>query len=89
MNEEKAVYILKEARINQKCKLVCPDNTEDCLDCENEAIQVILKLYEKQNNKIQKALDFINDENNFFEDGESWQNVLKIKEILEEKNEKD
>lgn len=89
MNEEKAVYILKEARIAQKCKLVCPDNTEDCLDCENEAIQVILKLYEKQNNKIQKALDFINDENNFFEDGESWQNVLKIKEILEEKNEKD
>ena len=35
-------------------------------------------------NKIKKALDFINDENNFFEDGENWQNVLKIKEILEE-----
>ena len=48
------------------------------------AIEGILKLYEKQNNKIQKALDFINDENNFFEDGENWQNVLKIKEILEE-----
>lgn len=48
------------------------------------AIEGILKLYEKQNNKIQKAIDFINDENNFFEDGESWQNVLKIKEILEE-----
>lgn len=84
MNEEKAVYILKEARINQKCKLVCPDNTEDCLDCENEAIQVILKLYENKKDKIQKAIDFINDENNFFEDGENWQNVLKIKKILEE-----
>lgn len=84
MNEEEAVYILKEARINQKCKLVCPDNTGDCLDCENEAIQVILKLYEKQKDKIQKAIDFINNENNFFEDGENWQNVLKIKEILEE-----
>ena len=84
MNEEKAVYILKEDRINQKCKLVCPDNTEDCLDCENEAIQVILKLYEKQKDKIKKAIDFINDENNFFEDGENWQNVLKIKKILEE-----
>ena len=48
------------------------------------AIEGILKLYEKQNNKIQKAVDFINDENNFFEDGENWQNVLKIKEILEE-----
>lgn len=86
MNEEKAVYILKEARINQKCKLVCPDNTGDCLDCENEAIQVILKLYEKQKDKIKKAIDFINDKNNFFEDGENWQNVLKIKEILEEEN---
>lgn len=85
MKEEKAVYILKEARINQKCKLVCPDNTEDCLDCENEAIRVILKLYEKQKDKIKKAIDFINDENNFFEDGENWQNVLKIKEILEGK----
>lgn len=49
------------------------------------AIEGILKLYEKQNNKIQKAIDFINDENNFFEDGESWQNVLKIKKILEGK----
>lgn len=37
-------------------------------------------------NKIKKAIDFINDENNFFEDGENWQNVLKIKEILEEEN---
>ena len=35
-------------------------------------------------NKIKKAIDFINDENNYFEDGENWQNVLKIKEILEE-----
>lgn len=49
------------------------------------AIEGILKLYEKQKDKIKKAIDFINDENNYFEDGESWQNVLKIKEILEEK----
>lgn len=35
-------------------------------------------------NKIKKAIKFINDENIFFENGESWQNVLKIKEILEE-----
>lgn len=44
------------------------------------------EIIEKQNNKIQKALDFIDDENNFFEDGENWQNVLRIKEILEEEN---
>lgn len=50
------------------------------------AIEGILKLYEKQKDKIKKALDFINDGNNFFEDGENWQNVLKIKEILEEEN---
>ena len=37
---------------------------------------------EKEKNK--KAIDFINDNNNYFEDGENWQNVLKIKEILEE-----
>lgn len=49
------------------------------------AIEGILKLYEKQKDKIKKAIDFINDENNFFEDGENWQNVLKIKEILEGK----
>lgn len=48
------------------------------------AIEGILKLYEKQKDKINKAIDFINDENNFFEDGENWENVLKIKEILEE-----
>ena len=36
-------------------------------------------------NKIKKAVDFINNGNNYFEDGENWQNVLKIKEILEEK----
>ena len=35
-------------------------------------------------NKIKKAVDFINNGNNYFEDGENWQNVLKIKEILEE-----
>lgn len=63
MNEEEAVYILKEARINQKCKLVCPDNTEDCLDCENEAIQVILKLYEKQTNIIKNAINYIQHNN--------------------------
>ena len=49
-----------------------------------EAIETLLTAYEKEKDKIKKAIDFINDENNFFEDGENWQNVLKIKEILEE-----
>ena len=44
----------------------------------------LLLAYEKEKEKNKKALDFINDKNNYFEDGENWQNVLKIKEILEE-----
>ena len=51
---------------------------------EVSAIETLLTAYEKEKEKIQKAIDFINDENNFFEDGENWQNILKIKNILEE-----
>ena len=49
-----------------------------------EAIETLLTAYEKEKEKNKKALDFINNENNYFEDGENWQNILKIKEILEE-----
>lgn len=60
------------------------NGTEVLEEEEKQDIDIVLNFIEKQNNKIQKAIDFINDENNFFEDGESWQNVLKIKKILEE-----
>ena len=40
--------------------------------------------YEKEKEKNKKAIEFIDDKNNYFEDGENWQNILKIKEILEE-----
>lgn len=73
-------------------KWLCKTHSEFCkagaVGIPNEeffATEIVLNFIKKQNNKIQKALDFINDENNFFEDGENWQNVLKIKEILEEK----
>lgn len=73
-------------------KWLCKTHSEFCkvgaAGIPNEeffATEIVLKLVYKQNNKIQKAIDFINDENNFFEDGENWQNVLKIKEILEGK----
>lgn len=49
-----------------------------------QAIETLLTAYEKEKEKNKKAIDFINDKNNYFEDGENWQNVLKIKEILEE-----
>ena len=57
---------------------------EVSVDVFIRAIETLLTAYEKQKDKIKKAIDFINDKNNFFEDGENWQNVLKIKEILEE-----
>lgn len=49
-----------------------------------QAIETLLTAYEKEKEKNKNAIDFINDENNYFEDGENWQNILKIKEILEE-----
>ena len=85
MNEEKSIEILNAFKNYNKffedLKFVVTFEAKESI---NIAIETILTSYEKQNNKIQKAIDFINDENNFFEDGENWQNVLKIKEILEE-----
>lgn len=46
-------------------------------------ISILLNLIEKQNKKIENAIKFIEDGNNYFEDGENWENVLKIKDILE------
>ena len=52
---------------------------------KEKEIELLRKAVTRLQNKIKKAIDFINDGNNFFEDGENWQNVLKIKEILEGK----
>ena len=85
MNEEKSIEILNAFKNYNKffedLKLVVTFEAKESMDI---AIETLLTSYEKQKNKIKKAVDFINDENNFFEDGENWQNVLKIKEILEE-----
>lgn len=88
MNIEESIMYLK-IKINTSKKQI--ESGEIWLDSlvseeknSNEAIETLLTTYEKQKDKIKKAIDFINDENNFFEDGENWQNVLKIKEILEE-----
>ena len=91
MNIEEAIDILKNSIADyvigeycEKCadNKICDDRNEDCY--YQQAIDTVITAYEKQKDKIKKAIDFINDENNFFEDGENWQNVLKIKEILEE-----
>ena len=50
----------------------------------NSKVEELEEELEKEKEKNKKAIDFINNENNYFEDGENWQNILKIKEILEE-----
>ena len=85
MNEERSLEILNQFKnYNKFFEDLTITMTFETKESMNIAIETLLTSYEKQNNKIQKAIDFINDENNFFEDGENWQNVLKIKEILEE-----
>lgn len=39
-------------------------------------------LYYNEKCKNKKAIDFIEDDKNYFEDGENWKNVTTIKEIL-------
>ena len=85
MDEERSLEILNQFKnYNKFFEDLTITMTFEVKESMNIAIETLLTSYEKQNNKIQKAINFINDENNFFEDGESWQNVLKIKEILEE-----
>ena len=81
-NEKKAIEVLKHCKdrnFSAFDKMYFDDETNMYVF---QAIEILLTFYEKQKDKIKKAVDFIDDENNFFEDGENWQNVLKIKEIL-------
>ena len=71
-------YNKKPKEENRKFKMLQVDNIDI------KAIETLLTAYEKEKEKNKKAIDFINDKNNYFEDGENWQNILKIKEILEE-----
>ena len=87
MNEERSLEILNHFKnYNKFFEDLTTTMTFEAKESMNIAIETLLTSYEKQKDKIKKAIDFINDENNFFEDGENWQNVLKIKEILEEEN---
>ena len=89
MNIEKSTEILKVfKRYNKFYKEENKDLTItitlEAKENINKAIETLLTAYEKEKEKKKKAIDFINDKNNYFEDGENWQNILKIKEILEE-----
>ncbi len=86
MNEERSLEILNQFKnYNKFFEDLTITMTFEAKESMNIAIETLLTSYEKQKDKIKKAIDFINDENNLFEDGENWQNVLKIKEILEGK----
>ena len=82
--EKSAIETIRDLKCLKWYEHAFDNGTEVLEEEEKQDIDIVLNFIEKQNNKIQKAIDFINDENNFFEDGENWQNVLKIKEILEE-----
>lgn len=78
--DEEEIY----KKINQELNNIIFNEKPNAPIDVDDVITACIRAMKKQNNKIQKAIDFINNENNFFEDGENWQNVLKIKEILEE-----
>lgn len=80
MNEERSLEILNQFKnYNKFFEDLTTTMTFETKESMNIAIETLLTSYEKQKDKIKKAIDFIIDENNFFEDGENWQNVLKIK----------
>lgn len=47
-----------------------------------EIVENLIKEYKELEEKINKSIEFINDDDTFFCDGESWQNVLHIERIL-------
>jgi len=81
MNIEESKSLLSWVSLN---KLYIDTHNECDYHNIHTAIEALLTAYEKEKEKNKKAIDFINDNNNYFEDGENWQNILKIKEILEE-----
>lgn len=81
MNIEESKSLLGWVSLN---KLYIDTHNECDYHNIHTAIETLLTAYEKEKEKNKKAKEFINDKNNYFEDGENWQNILKIKEILEE-----
>ena len=49
---------------------------------EREALENLIQENKELKEKINKSIEFINDDDTFFTDGESWQNVLHIERIL-------
>lgn len=47
-----------------------------------EALENLIQENKELKERINKSIEFINDDDTFFDDGESWQNVLHIERIL-------
>lgn len=80
MSEEEIIKNIEDMLLHAETNL---------LDYEALAIQGLLDLYnkEKEKNKeleqrINKAIAFINNDDVYFTDGESWENVLYIESVL-------
>lgn len=57
----------------------------ELLNDTTSLFEIVMKIADerdKYKNNIDKAIRFIEDDNNYFEDGETWQNILKIQNIL-------
>lgn len=78
------IEILEEwIKIDRKMR---NNSTESDYDkfCEEKciAIENLIQENKELKEKINKSIEFINDDDTFFDDGESWQNVLHIERIL-------
>ena len=51
-------------------------------ESRRKAIENLIQENKELKEKINKSIEFINDDDTFFDDGESWQNVLHIVRIL-------
>lgn len=78
------IEILEEwIKIDRKMR---NNSTESDYDkfCEEKciAIENLIQENKELKERINKSIEFINDDDTFFNDGENWQNVLHIERIL-------
>lgn len=74
----------KEEDINDVISEIFKERPE-LLNNTTSLFELVMKIADerdKYKNNIDKAIHFIEDNNNYFEDGETWQNILKIQNIL-------
>lgn len=65
------IYLTEDVLLNTKCVQELAQYLEHLIQ-ENKELK----------ERINKSIEFINNDDTFFDDGESWQNVLHIERIL-------